>query len=236
MKQKQIKVKSLRKVMTLLLVFFVSTMANAQSETEVSVGADVVSSYIWRGIDAGGASVQPAITVSRGGLSLTAWGSVGLENEDTKEFDLTLGYAVGDFSVAVTDYWFNNPDNSYFKYAAHNTVHIYEATLGYDFGILSLSWNTNFAGSDYAKENGKRAYSSYAEAAIPFKLGGYDFSFEAGITPWEGAYANKFVLTNAGIGASKEIKVTDSFAIPAFAKITANPYAEHVYFVFGVSF
>ncbi|KAA6322265.1 hypothetical protein EZS27_028172 [termite gut metagenome] len=235
MKQKQIKVKLLRKVMTLLLVFFVSTMANAQSETEVSVGADIVSGYIWRGIDLGGISVQPGITVSRSGLSLTAWGSVGLESKDAKEFDLTLGYTVGGFSAAVTDYWFNTPDNSYFKYAAHSTVHIYEATLGYDFGIFSLSWNTNFAGSDY-KENGKRAYSSYAEAAVPFKLGGYDFSAEVGITPWDGAYANKFVLTNIGIGASKEIKVTDSFTIPAFAKVIANPYAEHVYFVFGVSF
>ncbi|KAA6337925.1 hypothetical protein EZS27_014031 [termite gut metagenome] len=235
MKQKQIKVKSLRKVMTLLLVFFVSAMANAQSETEVSVGADIVSSYIWRGIDLGGISVQPGITVSRNGLSLTAWGSVGLESKDAKEFDLTLGYTVGGFSAAVTDYWFNTPDNSYFKYAAHSTVHIYEATLGYDLGIFSLSWNTNFAGSDY-KKNGKRAYSSYAEAAVPFKLGGYDFSAEVGITPWDGAYANKFVLTNIGIGASKEITVTDSFTIPAFAKVIANPYAEHVYFVFGVSF
>ena len=46
-----------------------------------------------------------------------------------------------------------------FKYGAHSTIHIFEATLGYDFGPLALSWNTYFAGDDYTKENGDRAYS-----------------------------------------------------------------------------
>ena len=31
----------------------------------------------------------------------------GFESTDTKEFDLTLGYSIGGFSVSVTDYWFN---------------------------------------------------------------------------------------------------------------------------------
>lgn len=33
------------------------------------------------------------------GFSLGAWGSVGFESTDTKEFDLTLGYSIGGFSV-----------------------------------------------------------------------------------------------------------------------------------------
>ncbi|MDR2859672.1 MAG: hypothetical protein LBV64_04685, partial [Mediterranea sp.] len=74
---KQIKGKPLRAVVALLQLIFVSIPAIAQDKTEVSVGADVVSGYIWRGTELGGVSVQPGITLSRSGFSLTAWSSVG---------------------------------------------------------------------------------------------------------------------------------------------------------------
>ncbi|NDV83593.1 hypothetical protein [Bacteroides sp. 51] len=218
-----------------LLIVLGSTAVKAQEKVEVSVGADMVSGYIWRGTDCGGVSIQPSISVARSGFSLTAWGSVGIDNDDTKEFDLTLGYNIGGFSVAVTDYWFNQDGDSmsqrYFNYRARGT-HIFEATLGYDFGPIALSWNTNFAGNDY-KENGNRAYSSYLEAVVPFKLGGFDFAAEVGMTPWEGAYSDGLNVTNVGLGVYKDIKITESFTLPAFAKITTNPFEDRTYFVFG---
>jgi hypothetical protein len=233
MKQKQFNVKLLRIAVILSLVLSITTMANAQ--TEVSVGADVVNNYIWRGLDLGGVSVQPGITVSRNGLSLTAWGSVGLESADTKEFDLTFGYGIGGFSAAITDYWFNTDNNRYFNYG-EGTVHIYEVTLGYDFGLLSFNWSTNFAGADDIDGDDKNDFSSYAEVAVPFKLGGYDFSVEAGLTPWKGAYSNNFNVVNIGLKASKNITVTESFTIPAFAKVVVNPNTENAYLAFGVTF
>ncbi len=73
------------------------------------------------------------------GLSLTAWGSVGLSQpEDTKEFDLTLAYETGGFHIGVTDYWFNSPNEKYFAYKAHETSHVFEANVGYDFGPACL--------------------------------------------------------------------------------------------------
>ncbi|MDL2213126.1 hypothetical protein LJC72_07275 [Bacteroides sp. OttesenSCG-928-D19] len=207
------------------------------NQPEVAIGADIVSDYIWRGFDCGGVSIQPAITVSKSGFSLTAWGSVGFESSDTKELDLTLGYETGGFSIAITDYWFDYDDGTrYFEYSAHTTSHIFEATIGYDFGPLSLNWNTYFAGDDYTKSNGKRAYSSYFEAIVPFKLGGFDFAAELGATPWEGAYSTGFNVVNISLAATKEIRITDSFSIPAFAKLTFNPNQEKAFFAFGLSF
>lgn len=207
--------------------------AKAQEKVEVSVGADIVSNYIWRGIDCGGASIQPSISVAKSGFSLTAWGSTGFSKSDTKELDLTLGYSIAGFNVAITDYWFDT--RRYFDYSAHTTAHIYEASVGYDFGVLAINWNTYFAGDDYYKSDGKRAYSSYLEASAPFKLGGVDFSAEIGLTPWEGAYSNKFNVINLGLTAFREIKITDTFNVPAFAKLIVNPNTEGAYFVFGVS-
>jgi len=209
----------------------------AQQKFEASVGADLVSGYIWRGQDCGGVSIQPSISIAKSGFSLTAWGSVGFEKSDTKELDFTLAYSVGGFQVAITDYYFDN--EKYFKYDAHSTSHIWEATIGYDFGPLAVCWNTNFAGADYTKADEDRAYSSYFEISAPFKLGGIDFIAELGGTPWEGAYtagSDKFAIVNIGLNAAKEIKITDSFTIPAFAKLTFNPRTEGAYFVFGLNF
>ena len=70
--------------------------SKAQDKVEGSAGIDIVSQYIWRGQDLGNVSVQPGLGISWKGLSLSAWGSVGLTSaSDTKEIDLTLGYSVG---------------------------------------------------------------------------------------------------------------------------------------------
>ena len=71
----------------------------AQDKVEASIGADLVSGYIWRGQDLGNVSIQPSASVSYKGFSLSGWGSVGIDKDDTKEFDLTLGYSTGGFSV-----------------------------------------------------------------------------------------------------------------------------------------
>lgn len=211
--------------------------ANAQDEVEATVGADVVSDYIWRGQDLGNAAIQPALGVSYKGVSLSAWGSVGIANaSDTKEFDLTLGYTTGGFNVGITDYWFNTADK-YFYYKNDATAHVFEANVGYDFGVASLQVYTNFAGADGVNGSGKRAYSTYVEAVAPFTLGGLDWTASLGFVPMKTSFygADGFAVTNISLKAAKEIKITDSFSLPVFAGVTANPCAEKAYFTFGIS-
>lgn len=211
--------------------------AKAQDKVEASVGVDLVSGYIWRGQDLGGVSLQPSASLSYKGFSLEAWGSVGIESKDDKELDLTVGYENGGFSLSVTDYWFNSGPG-YFHYGARNTAHTFEAQVGYDFGPVAVNWYTNFAGADGVNKDGKRAYSSYLSLAAPFNLGGLEWTAEIGATPWETDYydANGFAVCDVSLGVSKEIKITDSFSLPLFAKATWNPRTEGAYFVVGLSF
>lgn len=222
-----------------LLLSVMPFTAEAQDKVEASVGADLVSGYIWRGTDCGGVSIQPCLSVSYKGLSLTAWGSVGVDKEDDKELDLTVGYERGGFSASVTDYWIapyaEEEKVGFFHYGAHHTQHVFEGTLAYDFGPLAVSWNTYFAGADYTQEDGNRAYSTYVGISAPFKLASLEWTAEAGFTPWEGAYSNKFNVTNLTLKAAKEIPITRSFALPVFAQLTFNPYTQGTYFVFGLS-
>ena len=217
----------------------VSLATLAQEKVETTICGDVVSSYIWRGQDLGDASLQPTLGIGYKGFSLTAWGSVGLSDpSDTKEFDLTLSYAIGGLNIGITDYWFNSgldPENRYFKYDAHGTNHVFEANVGYDFGPASLQWFTNFAGNDGMNKDGKRAYSSYVELTVPFKLSTVDWTATAGAVPFSTDFygTDGFAVTNLALKATKDIKVTNTFSVPIFGQVVANPCSQKAYLVIG---
>lgn len=214
-----------------------TTALNAQDKVETTVSADVVNQYIWRGQDLGDVGLQPTLGLGYKGLTLTAWGNVGLTDAtDTKEFDLTAAYSTGGFNIGVTDYWFNTPNDRYFCYASHKTSHVFEANIGYNFGPAAMQWYTNFAGNDGLNKDGDRAYSSYVELSAPFKLGGCDWTAAIGAVPYATSFyseAGGFAVTNISLKATKAIKVTDTFSIPVFAGVAANPSNEKAYLLFG---
>ena len=229
----------MKKIVLFAMGLVVSATTLAQEEIETTVSADIVNQYIWRGQDLGNVSLQPTLGIGYKGLSLTAWGSVGLADaQDTKEFDLTLGYTIGGLNIGITDYWFNaglDPQNRYFKYDAHGTNHVFEGNIGYDFGVASVQWFTNFAGNDGVNKDGKRAYSSYMEVVVPFKISTIDWTATAGAVPFATtSYGTSgFAVTNLALKATKEIKVTDSFSIPIFGQVVANPCSQNAYLVLG---
>lgn len=215
----------------------------SQDKTQIYIATDIVSQYIWRGLDYGGVSIKPSISIVKKGFSFSAYGNAGFDTNDTKTLGLTLGYQWKGLKAMVTDFWYSDaftPEgkfpSTYFEYGAHNTTHIYEALLGYDFKYITVEWNTIFGGYDYYKSNGKRAYSSYIEVAAPFHISMVDFRAYVGITPWESYYADGFNVVNTGIKAVKTFYIKDKLAIPVSAEIIANPYTEQVYMVAGVGF
>lgn len=233
----------MKKFMMIAAMAAMALSMNAQDKVEAEVSADLVSNYIWRGAKLDDAAVQPSLGVSYKGVSLSAWGSYGLTSGGkTKELDLTLAYSTGGFNIGITDYFCVSSDApKYFLYKAHETAHVFEANIGYDFGPVSLQWFTNFAGADARTETGKRAYSSYFEINAPFKLGGLQWDATLGGLPYgakNGFYeanASGFAITNVSLKAAKDIKITDTFSIPVFAQIATNPSTQKAYFVFGLT-
>ena len=229
----------MKKIVLFAMGLVAVATTHAQNAIESTVSADVVSKYVWRGLELGDVAVQPTLGVGYKGLSLTAWGSYGLSNkDDVKEFDLTLGYTIGGLNIGITDYWFSeglDPDARYFKFDAHGTNHLFEANIGYDFGSVALQWYTNFAGNDGANKSGKRAYSSYMEASVPFRLAMVDWTATVGAVPYATTTygTNDFAVTNLSLRATKDIRVTDLFSIPIFGQLTGNPCSQKAYLVFG---
>jgi hypothetical protein len=231
-----------RKVMLVVALFLVvssAAIAQEESKWEITPSADLVSSYVWRGVYQTTTSFQPGLTIGYDGLSLGAWGSTDLYSA-FKEVDLTLGYEVGGFTIGVTDYWWTGEGSRYGDYKAN---HGFEATVGYSFGEsfpLSLAWSTFFAGgldkgfNDKGEEEQK--YSTYISAAYDFTIKGVAVTAGIGVSPWEGLYTDDFALSTISLRATKEIKFTDSFSLPIFAETIVAPNQDNVFLVFGISF
>jgi len=126
-----------------LVIFALVAICTLKVNAQWSAGADVVSSYIWRGSKAGAFSIQPTVKYTDGGFSVGAWGSGDLTTGAPHEADLFAIYSFkSGLSIGVTDYHYNtNLDSlstpiSLFK----NDNHAIEANLGYTIGKLHLQF------------------------------------------------------------------------------------------------
>lgn len=227
-----------------IIVALSAVFATAQQKVKIGGGADLVSSYIWRGSYNAGASVQPTLELNYGGFTLGAWGNVDLGGNGKKEVDLSLRYSVDGFTVGITDYWWAGEGAyKYFHYAKGETAHLFEGNLSYVLPFekfpLTIAWNTIFAGADM-DENGNQNYSTYIELSYPFAISSVDMVAKIGAAPW---YSPAFLpsdnrgfsVCNVAIGARKAIKCSERFSLPLFTDLIFNPATEDVYFVFGLS-
>ncbi len=202
---------------------------------EWSVGADITSAYLYRGMNYGGTSFQPEVSVGYGGLALTAWGNLGaVDNrfiEFTPELDIALSYSLFGLTVGVNHlYYFDG--SKYFDFHGNGTTQT-EVYAEYDFSEmlenvpLSLGWYTYVAGDDFTEE-GKRAYSTYIEvsydAALPF---GFSLTPTVGMTPWKSCYSyyeGDFAVNNVSLKLNWEKEFGDHFCLDVYMIGMMNTY------------
>lgn len=227
--------------------------ADSTSNTSYKVTADLVSSYVWRGVLSTATptpNFQPTLAVIKGGLEIGAWGSTDFTGS-YKEADLYLSYATGPLKFTVTDYYWLNTTTTglrYFNYDNETTNHIFEGSVAY-FGSqsfpISIAANVMFAGADKkydsdmsAQDPTKQAFSTYIELGYAGKY----LSPFIGITPADGYYGDGyggvtgFNVINIGLSGTKSLKITIHYSLPLKATLGFNPQKEDIYLVFGITF
>lgn len=210
----------------LALIFAGTTFAQ-----EVSLGADVVSNYIWRGTKFGGPSIQPTFELGFGDLAVGTWGSFALTNDAPMENDFYASYSLGDISFGVTDYYYQGVFSDFSDTAGS---HALEINAGYTMDALSISANyiVNEAGGALSVGG-----DTYIE--VGYSLEKVDLFVGAG-NGWHTVADSKgdhpFAVVNIGVSASKEVKINDSFSIPVSGAIIYNPDGDVSYFYVGFTF
>ncbi|HET7732498.1 MAG TPA: hypothetical protein VFK73_01570 [Paludibacter sp.] len=227
------------KKIKVLAICAIAVFSVTSAKAQFSTGADIVSSYVWRGIDQAGGitpNIQPYASFTAGKFTIGSWASSSFVG-NLKEVDLYATYAFSSsLALTVTDYnWtFANP-KGYFSYGK-GTDHLFEGTLAYtgaETFPLSASVNVIFAGAD-TLATGKNAFSTYGELSYLVSPNAKVF---LGASLLESpVYATTgFGITNVGIKVSKSIAITDKFSLPVYGIVGANPYAGKVFFVAGIT-
>lgn len=205
-------------------------------ESPFSVGADLVNRYVFRGLDFGESpAIQPSFEYSNEGLTIGAWGSYaviatpsGIEADLFVSYDFDFGLSLG-----VTDYYFPGErlkieadsvltpirTGKYFDYGSN---HFFELNASQSIGNFYLVANWGFSNMNDAL---------YFEAGYGFKY--FDVFVGAGNEVYTAD--GKFNVVNVGISASKDIKITESYALPVSASVILNPDTEQLHLVFAIS-
>lgn len=241
----QLKITRMKKVKVFAMMA-IAALSISSAKAQFSVGADLVTSYVWRGYlqdrtdvtaghltSLGTPSIQPFATYTVGGLTIGSWAS-GTFTGNVKEVDLYATYAFTPLlSLTITDYNWTFAQ-SYFNYNK-STDHIFEATLSYagtESLPLSASVNTMFYGADKTS-SGKQAFSTYGELGYQVAANAKVF---AGGTYSKGYYGTDgLAFINAGIKVSKTIAISDKFSLPLYGIVSANPYTKNAFFVAGIT-
>jgi len=255
-----------RKTAFVFLFFIISISLFSQSSSPVQLGADLMSRYIWRGVDLGGnsPSIQPWIEYnliskdSANTFTAGAWSAYTFSETSNQEVDLYLSYTHKMISFTLTDYFFpgyykTKERNRYFNYDKDSTCHIFEGSinfLGTDKIPFTFLFAMSFYGNDAHRINkdgstGNIFMTKYIEVGYKKNIKGVDFNAFLGAAIDKpnkdrgevGFYGNKTSgVINLGIKALKSIQISDKYSIPVQASLITNPEAESIFLVFGISF
>ncbi|MBI9070008.1 MAG: hypothetical protein JEY94_00320 [Melioribacteraceae bacterium] len=228
-----------------MYIVLLLTLLNFINAQELSVGTDVVSRYVWRGLDFGNSpSVQPGISYSNGGFEAGTWGAFTTDSQASgvDELDLYASYSFSlgksNLSLVVTDYYFPNAGvklgnfNNYDDESGAG-AHIFE--VGASF---TLSEAFPLSISAYSNVYNDEDNSMYFEVGYSTSVKDVSLDlFAGGTTGGDNEFYGTADLNiiNVGLTVSKEIKITESFSLPVFGSYIINPNLEISYLVLGIS-
>ena len=191
----------------------------------MTVGADAVSSYLWRGANSAGPSIQPSayFDYEKGdwAVSMGAWGSKSFVKGDYNEFDLSVEATWRNFTLSLANY-------SEF-YGAEFDDNYLDLGLSY-----TLSEDVPVTFSWYSVLN-QPALPSYFEVAYDFSISEVDFSVAAGVLPFASDYygSKGFGVCNLNLSAGHEFEFEHGGSMPVSAQVVYNPMWND--FFWGVS-
>jgi hypothetical protein len=235
---------SLHMLFAMLLAFSAARVRSQESDSffGVDLSADLVSRYVWRGMNLSTSpAIQPTLGLNIGNLSIGSWASYSFSPELLQEVDLFLSYETNFVSFTLNDYY--NPVDTlgsagdYFNFGTATTAHTMEGMVtlnGPESFPVSLVAGVMFYGND-RDEEGENLYSTYIELSYTTGIGGVELVPFIGITPAAGYYGESFGVVNMGIQASRNITITDKFQFPINGSLVLNPQQEKIYFVIGIT-
>lgn len=224
-----------------LTVLFLTVLINVKAQMNDSclyLQVDLANRWVWRGVSYSEAPLlQPSLGYANDRWNFLIWGSYPFERRSYSEIDFTVEYQLlPKLKLGLTDFFGINDSigakHEFFNVKRKTTMHMLDAYFIYSpfnkvpVSILYSLW---FWGADRKVETLEQNFSSYMELKYEKEFSLFRASAFAGMTLWEGFYANKAALVNVGIGLAKNIPAGNSFSIPIKLEFVVNPKLQNTY-------
>lgn len=220
--------------------------SETKKESNFHLGIDLQTKYIWRGMEMiteeAAPVLFPQINFQNKGFYAYVMGGYAI-NGKYSEVDLGVSYTYKWLTVGLNDYYYptiTTPEDTYFNFKSRETGHWFEGviTIAPEKIPAYLTVSNFFAGAD-KKEDGKQAYSTYAEIG-----GHYDFLHDHQLALAVGAafnkscyngYVHNFGICNVELKYTYNLAIKD-FTLPLSVAYITNPVYEKSHVNFKASF
>lgn len=182
----------------------------------VSGSLDYYSRYVWRGFTMDkDPIIQPGLSLSSKGLTLSVWSSFDTDNKDglsSDEIDYTIDYTkeMGDVSLSVGNTYYSFPEaGTYSK----------ELYVGVGFGTLPFSPTVTYF-LDYGDEDTGGGDGYYVSLGLSSSVSVADMSIDTGLAI---GYNNKLFIAGSGY----DVLATVGLPIPLKEGLTLTPVVSY---------
>jgi len=224
------------------ILVFGPALANnntTKKATNTEFVVDFRSIHTWRGIVTSySPTIEPWFEVRTNNTTTGIWFAQSIDGNYT-ELDLYFLYSYKNFTLGVYDYYCPptfQASSEITNYSQNTTYHTIELTLAYK-GPESFPVNfmvaTMVYGDDLHSETNKNRYSSYFEISYSETIEENNIDLVLGINPFKSYYGEHFGVVNAGITASRNLKIFKQKEIPLQASLIANPLSNAFHLKFG---
>lgn len=237
-----------RYVITALLLLC-SAPLFAQSDLKESnfhLGVELQTKYLWRGMEQmkeeSAPVVFPQLNYQYKGFTGYVCGGYAI-NGKFSEIDLGVSYSYKWLTVGLIDYYYpttDTPEDQYFNFKSRDTGHCLDGsvTIAPDNIPAYMLFSCLFAGDD-KNEDGKQAYSTYAELGGHYDfLGGHQLGLAVGATFNKSCYndyTHNFSICNIELKYTYNLMIKD-FALPLRVAYVINPVFEKAHVNLSASF
>ena len=217
----------------MILSIFLSAQDKNVRKIEFNAGAEIVSSYIWRGQNYSHTpSLQPWAEISWKGFTFGSWGAFRVTGQGDDEIDFYISKEAGPLTLAIWDYWSYSKSNpsQYFNYTPETTSHLFEGQAILSFGEenkFNFLFSTIFYGSDPSK-------SIYGEAEFVKTFGKNQLSLFTGYQFKGEYYSPSAGFVNLGCSYLRQLPINDKLASYISLSFIVNPSASSTYFIVAV--
>jgi hypothetical protein len=240
----------IKNLLTFLFLFCMST--SFAQDLSLSVGADIVSLYVWRGLNVNNAAnIQPALTLSVSGFSAGFWGSYAIFNNQTENpysqeidtwisytYEFTNGMSIG---AIITDYYYPSSGVSWGNFNNYNNpdgagAHTIETGL-----VINGPTSVPLTIAGYVNVYNDGGNNTYFQADYLLSVTDVSLDFFVGAAGGSeenpGYYGiESFNVINIGLKAAKSVKITEEYSLPLSTTLIINPNSNIAYFVFALTF